>query len=135
MRIRQTTKRDLKSFIPAYHDILEAKALGIPPSFPEATECVSLVHNEEVLAIGGNHGDQCWFVTSEKTEGLSRVSKLRFRRVILEYRNWLLRRYPTLWNYVWVGNEPHIRFLKSIGAVFHEDYTHDGKFQLFTIRR
>lgn len=53
----------------------------------------------------------------------------------MEYRDMMLDVYPVLWNYVWVGNGPHKRFLKSIGAVFHEEYTQDGKFQLFTIRR
>ncbi|MRU27461.1 phage protein Gp13 family protein, partial [Xylella fastidiosa] len=29
----------------------------------------------------------------------------------------------------------HIRFLKTIGAVFHNEFTADGQFQLFTISR
>ncbi|MRT52228.1 DUF2833 domain-containing protein, partial [Xylella fastidiosa subsp. multiplex] len=33
------------------------------------------------------------------------------------------------------GNKSHIRFLKTIGAVFHNEFTADGQFQLFTISR
>lgn len=135
MFIRPTTERDFEVFQPAHHDILEAQALGIEPGFPEASECVTLSHGDDPLAIGGNHGDMCWFVTSNKVETLTRAQKAEFRKAIMAHRDSLLARYECLWNYVWVGNSLHIRFLKSIGAVFHEEYTRDGQFQLFTIRR
>lgn len=135
MFIRNTTPNDFTMFTPAYHDILEAKAMGITPSFPGASECVTLDHGGTPLAIGGNCGDQCWFVTSDQAWKLSRKDKMRFRKAIMEYRDKMLEKYPVLWNYVWVGNTTHIRFLKTIGAVFHEEYTRDGQFQLFTIRR
>lgn len=135
MFIRQTVSDDFDKFTPAYHDILEAQALGITPSFPDASECVTLDHGGVPLAIGGNCGDQCWFVTSDQVWRLNRSNKLKFRRLIIEYRDRMLERYDTLWNYVWIGNGPHIRFLKSIGAVFHNEYTCDGQFQLFTITK
>lgn len=135
MIIRPTKSTDFEVFTPAYHDILEAKALGITPSFPDASECVTLDLNGFPIAIGGNCGDQCWFVTSDQAWRLNRALKVRFHRKICEYRDLMLERYETLWNYVWIGNKPHIRFLKSIGAVFHEDYTCDGQFQLFTITK
>lgn len=135
MFIRQTVSNDFDKFTPAYHDILEAQALGITPSFPDASECVTLDHGGFPLAIGGNCGDQCWFVTSDQVWRLNRSNKLKFRRLIIEYRDRMLERYDTLWNYVWIGNGPHIRFLKSIGAVFHNEYTCDGQFQLFTITK
>lgn len=136
MYIRKTTERDLKVFRPAYHDILEAEAMGIEPSFPDVSECVTLVWDGECpLAIGGNHGDQCWFVTSDRVVNLTLSQRREFIELIKEYRDEMLSKYDTLWNFVWVGNHPHIKFLKSIGAVFHNEYTKDGKFQLFTIRR
>lgn len=135
MYIRDTVSNDLDLFIPAYHDVLEAQAMGIEPSFPDVSECVTLDHGGFPLAIGGNHGDQVWFVTSDQVWRLNRALKLRFHRVICEYRDKVLEEFPVVWNYVWVGNNPHKRFLKSIGAVFHEEYTADGQFQLFTIRR
>lgn len=135
MFIRNTTPNDFTMFTPAYHDILEAKAMGITPSFPDASECVTLDHSGTPLAIGGNCGDRCWFVTSEEVEKLSLRDKIQFRKRVIEYRDGLLEKYDHLWNFVWIGNHPHIKFLKSIGAVFHEEYTRDGQFQLFTIRR
>lgn len=135
MFIRNTVTDDFDKFTPAHHDILEAQAMGITPSFPPASECVTLDLGGFPLAIGGNCGDQCWFVTSDQVWRLSRSNKLKFRRLIIEYRDKMLERYDTLWNYVWIGNAPHIRFLKSIGAVFHEEYTRDGQFQLFTITK
>ena len=135
MYIRNTVSNDFYLFTPAYHDLLEAKAAGIEPAFPEASECVTLDHGGFPLAIGGNQGDQAWFVTSDQVWRLNRALKVRFHRCICEYRDAMLDVYPVLWNFVWVGNGPHIRFLKSIGAVFHEEYTQDDKFQLFTITR
>lgn len=135
MFIRPTIQSDFEQFTPAYHDILEAQAMGITPSFPDASECVTLDHGGYPLAIGGNCGDQCWFVTSDQAWKLSMEHKREFRRLIMEHRDGLLERYECLWNYVWVGNKSHIRFLKSIGAVFHDEFTRDGQFQLFTIRR
>lgn len=135
MYIRNTVSNDFELFIPAYHDVLEAQAMGIEPSFPAVTECVTLDHDGFPLAIGGNVGDQCWLVTSDKVEKLSLKAKLKFRKLVIEYRDQMLERYESLWNFVYIENEPHIRFLKSIGAEFQEEYTFDGKFQLFIIRR
>lgn len=135
MFIRQTVSNDFDLFTPAYHDVLEAEALGITPSFPDASECVTLDHGGFPLAIGGNVGDQVWFITSDQAWRLSRTNKLKFRKAIMQYRDKMLEQYESIWNFVWVGNTPHIRFLKSIGAVFQNEYTQDGKFQLFIIRR
>lgn len=135
MFIRQTKSTDFEVFTPAYHDILEAKAAGITPSFPDASECVTLDHGGFPLAIGGNVGSQCWFVTSDQVWRLNRPNKMRFRELIIEYRDKMLEQYDTLWNYVWIGNKSHIRFLKTIGAVFHDEYELDGQFQLFTITK
>lgn len=134
MNIRKTTESDLKVFAPAHHDILEAEAMGIPPVLPEASECVTMDLNGFPLAIGGNRGDQVWFVTSDQVWTLSRTLKLQFHKCICQYRDAMLEVYPMIWNYVWVGNHPHIRFLKSIGAEFGE-ITRCGKFQLFVITR
>lgn len=135
MFIRPTVSTDFEVFTPAYHDVLEAEAAGITPSFPDASECITLDLSGFPLAIGGNVEGQCWFVTSDQAWRLNRKNKMKFRRLIMEYRDKMLSKYDTLWNYVYVNNTPHIRFLKSIGAVFHEEYQMGGKFQLFTIRR
>ena len=132
--IRPTKESDFERFTPSPEDIAEAKAYGIEPSFPPASECVTLSLYGFPLAIGGNVGDRCWLVTSDKVEKLSLKDKLKFRKLVIEYRDQMLEQYETLWNFVYIGNEPHIRFLKSIGAVFHNGFTGDSnQFQLFTI--
>lgn len=132
--IRQTVPEDFLEFTPHEDDLNEALAAGIKPEFPHHEECVSMVNfRDKALAIGGNTGDQVWFVTSQSVAWLSIEERTEFRKCIVGYRDKLLKMYPTLWNFVWVGNKSHIRFLKSIGAVFHNEYTNDGTFQLFTI--
>lgn len=134
MHIVPTTERDLMFFKPASGDLLEAEAMGIDPQFPPIADCVTLkmVGCGLPLAIGGNYGTQVWFVTDEFVEGLSRDGKVAFRKAIVEYRDKMLAENGApLWNRVFKGNTLHIKFLKSIGAVFHEDY--EGDFQLFTI--
>ena len=132
--IRPTKESDFERFTPSPEDIAEAKAYGIEPSFPPASECVTLSLYGFPLAIGGNVGDRCWLVASDKVEKLSLKAKLKFRKLVIEYRDQMLEQYESLWNFVYIGNEPHIRFLKSIGAEFHNEFTGDSnQFQLFTI--
>lgn len=135
MYIRPTLATDIEIFKPSREDRLEAYAAGHDASFPDASECVTLWGDGRPLAIGGNCGDQVWFVTSYHVAGLSNEDKRMFRKLIIEYRDKMLEQYETLWNYVWVGNKSHIRFLKTIGAEFHNDFALDGQFQLFTIKR
>lgn len=135
MFIRPTLKTDFEIFKPSREDRLEAYAAGHKPAFPDASECVTLWGNGVPLAIGGNVENQCWFVTSYHVHSLSLSDKKLFRKLILEYRDKVLEVYPMIWNFVWIGNKSHIRFLKTIGAEFHDEFTLDGQFQLFTIRR
>lgn len=135
MILRPTTLRDLESFSPSPEDLAEAQAAGHPPAFPDVTECVTLSCYGKPLAIGGHQGDQCWFVTDKDAWRLRPQGKRMFRKLIIQYRDELLKQYPVIWNFVWVGNTHHIRFLKTIGAVFHDEFTMGGEFQLFTIRR
>lgn len=141
MIIRKATTLDVETLSPHFDDLEEAKAAGIDwkENLMEAIgeHTVALEFNDKVLAIGGNSGDQCWFVTDASTAELPKASRLAFRRAILEYRNKMLASYKVLWNFIWVGNKNHMRFLKSIGAVFHEEYVElpstGDRFQLFTI--
>lgn len=135
MIIRQSTEMDLKLFEPSPEDIAEARAYGIEPAFPPASECVTMCISPLMpLAIGGNEGDQVWFVTSKYVWSLEGKHKREFRKLIMEYRDKMLSQYRVIWNFVWVGNTNHVRFLKSIGAVFHNEFADAGKqFQLFTI--
>lgn len=94
----------------------------------------------EIYAYGGNFGDCVWFLTSSLVDSLSQKHKEEFRQCIIKHRDLLLTKYPTLWNFVWEGNESHIRFLKSIGAKFHDDkwttsVVTGEVFHLFTISK
>lgn len=135
MYIRPSLQGDIEIFKASREDRLEAYAAGHDCSFPDVSECVTLWGNGVPLAIGGNCGDQVWFVTSYHVAHLSTKDKLKFRKLIVEYRDKMLEQYSVLWNYVWVGNKSHIRFLKTIGAKFHNEFTLNGNFQLFTITK
>lgn len=123
------------NFQPSIEDILEAEALGVEPKVIPDENTVAMLSDNAVLAIGGNQGDRVWFLTSKYVPLFNLKERLEFRRLIIEYRNNMLSQYESIWNFVWVGNKSHIRFLKTIGAVFHNEYTGDGQFQLFTITR
>ncbi|QHJ79948.1 MAG: hypothetical protein [Caudoviricetes sp.] len=137
MRLRLSIPEDFMTFEPSPEDKAEARAMGIEPQFPPHTECISMEHNGKVLAIGGNVGDQVWFVTAKGVWKLPKEDKQEFRRLIIMYRNVMLERYESIWNFVWVGNTSHIRFLKTIGAVFYNEYADPvtKQFQLFIIQR
>lgn len=131
----------LEYFEPHKDDFAEAQAAGISwqANLEAAIDegCFMVSDMGQAVAFGGNMGDQCWFVTSEVIDEYNTKARLRFRKVICEYRDMLLKDYPVLWNYVWVGNKNHMRFLRSIGATFHEEFTESPltgeRFQLFTI--
>lgn len=93
----------------------------------------------EIYAYGGNQGDNVWFLTSGQVDLLSPKGKLDFLRCISEYRDLMLDQYGTIWNYVWSGNKSHIRFLKVLGAKFHDEWAVSPvtgeRFQLFTISK
>lgn len=93
----------------------------------------------EVYAYGGNQGDNVWFLTSHQVARLRPRAKRKFLRLISEYRDLMLDQYGTIWNYVWSGNKSHIKFLKLLGAKFHDDWTVSPvtreRFQLFTISK
>lgn len=140
MIIRMAGHYDITSFEPAEDDIAEARAAGVNWKECLQGDVVAAIYGrDQVLALGGNQGDQCWFVLDEFTESLPVRLKLRFRKLIMGYRDQMLKQYPVLWNYVWVGNKSHIRFLKSIGAEFQDEFTESPitgeRFQLFIIKR
>lgn len=134
MYITKCLQHDADKFEPCVADVLEAHAMGVSDlTITPDENTVALLKGDSVLALGGNTGDQVWFLTSAEVGQLSLKERLEFRRLIMDYRDLMLTRYPTLWNYVWLGNKAHRRFLKSIGATFKDEYLLDGQFQLFII--
>ncbi|MGX9280730.1 phage protein Gp13 family protein, partial [Pantoea ananatis] len=92
-----------------------------------------------VYAYGGNQGDNVWFLTSSLVSRLSKAEKREFGLHIARYRDLMLDQFPVLWNYVWIGNSSHIRFLKLLGAKVHDEWITSPitgeRFILFTISR
>lgn len=149
MYIRKATEPDVHYFMRhlSADDVNECKAnygstVGLSerllkhlsPSSVVLTNCVG-----EVFAYGGNQGDNVWFLTSGLVYKLGPKEKLEFIKRISEYRDLMLDQYGTIWNYVWSGNKSHIKFLKLLGAEFHDDWTVSPvtgeRFQLFTISK
>lgn len=146
MYIRKATEQDVRSFEIAIDDINELMAHDprrdlksvllshLTPSSVVLTDALGTVY-----AYGGNQGDNVWFLTSSLVSRLSKAEKREFGLHIARYRDLMLDQFPVLWNYVWIGNSSHIKFLKLLGAKFHDDWTVSPvtgeRFQLFTITK
>lgn len=149
MFIRKATEEDVQRFL--WHlsqdDVDEALAnygtyVGMTERMmSHLTESSVVLTNRsgKVYAYGGNQGDNVWFLTSCQVDLLNHKGKRAFIRCISEYRDLMLDQYGTIWNYVWSGNKSHIKFLKLLGAKFHDEWTTSPvtgeRFQLFTISK
>lgn len=146
MYIRKATEQDVRSFEIAIDDINELAAHDprrdlksvllshLTPSSVVLTDALGTVY-----AYGGNQGDNVWFLTSSLVSRLSKAEKREFGLHIARYRDLMLDQFPVLWNYVWIGNSSHIRFLKLLGAKVHDEWITSPitgeRFILFTISR
>lgn len=146
MYIRKATEQDVRSFEIAIDDINELMAHDprrdlksvllshLTPSSVVLTDALGTVY-----AYGGNQGDNVWFLTSSLVSRLSNAEKREFGLHIARYRDLMLDQFPVLWNYVWIGNSSHIRFLKLLGAKVHDEWITSPitgeRFILFTISR
>lgn len=145
MLLRKATREDLSSIILTNEDYKELKAHDntkrVDKTLIEHLDDNSVVleHQGSILCYGGNSGDMVWFVTTTLVSNLSREERKEFLLEIIKYRDIMLSKYPTIWNYVWSGNKGHHELLKKIGAKFHNEYTKSpltGEvFQLFTIKK
>ncbi|QUR34632.1 internal (core) protein [Escherichia phage P762] len=146
MYIRKATEQDVLSFEIAIDDVNELMAndprRDLKPVLMSHLTPSSVVLVDAlgtVYAYGGNQGDNVWFVTSRLVSRLSKAEKREFGLHIARYRDLMLDQYGTIWNYVWSGNKSHIKFLKLLGAKFHDDWTISPvtgeHFQLFTISK
>lgn len=146
MYIRKATEQDVRSFEIAIDDINELmahdprrdlKSVLLSHLTPSSVVLVDALGT--VYAYGGNQGDNVWFLTSRLVSRLSKSEKREFGHHIASYRDLMLDQFPVLWNYVWSGNKSHIRFLKLLGAKFHDEWTTSPvtgeRFQLFTISK
>ncbi len=146
MYIRKATEQDVLSFEIAIDDVNELMANDprrdlksvllshLTPSSVVLTDALGTVY-----AYGGNQGDNVWFLTSRLVSRLSKAEKREFGLHIARYRDLMLDQFPVLWNYVWIGNSSHIKFLKLLGAKVHDEWITSPitgeRFILFTISR
>ena len=145
MHIRKATLQDVSRLVLSGDDLREFEALNPNRDLTETlighlTESsVVLVNGATVLAYGGNSGDCVWFLTDHRVNSLSYTEKMEMVDRIKGYRDLMLDQFTVLWNYVWSGNKSHIRFLKLLGAKFHDEWTTSPvtgeRFQLFTISK
>lgn len=149
MYIRKATEEDVHYFLwnLSDEDVRECKAnFGTTQGLTDrmlahlSSQSVVLVDRlGEIYAYGGNLGDNVWFLTSHQVSRLRPKAKREFFKCIKEHRDLMLDQYPVIWNYVWSGNKSHIRFLKLLGAKFHDEWTTSPatgeRFQLFTISK
>lgn len=146
MYIRKATLQDVSRLVLSGDDLREFEAYNPYRDLNETLmghltdSSVVLVDGANVLAYGGNLGDCVWFLTDQRVNFLSYTKKMEMLERIKAYRDLMLDQYGTIWNYVWVGNKSHIKFLKRLGAKFHDDKRSvSGKteesFMLFTISK
>lgn len=142
LKVSKLTLEQLCLFFHTYRpsDLLEVyHASGKPLSQWEVDElkdtmCLYDEDTQLVFCIWGiEKGDESfskviWMLCTEMVE----VHPISFLRYCKKYLENLQNVYPLLWNYVWLGNELHVKWLKWMGATFGETTTINGEpFQYF----
>lgn len=91
-------------------------------------DCLYDEETGDVYAIGGVEDNIIWMLCTFKAE----EHPIAFLRFCKEYlKNWL-DKYHFMSNWVWLGNDQHIKWLKWMGATFMNKTTHNGQpFQYF----
>lgn len=85
---------------------------------------------DRVYAIGGydkNH--VVWMLCTTRVE----ENKIKFLRFIKKYYQDVIDKEGWLYNYVWLGNELHVKWLEYMGAEFFSGETHVWNGQLFIL--
>ena len=88
--------------------------------------------NGTVYAIGGIESHMVWMMCTKAVE----ENPVTFLRFIRRYYRETIGDYNMLWNYALTDNELHIRWLRWLGATFHDHIEVQGKdFVRFIFRR
>jgi len=114
--LRKTTVDEIKTL----YDYTPEQSLFY--SFTNSTFKYSIVHDEEVIAMGGIYQPadaiaqkaRLWFLSSQKLDNVERS----FLRQCKNFMGTMLEMYPLLYNFVNVDNKPAVTWLKWIGAKF-----------------
>jgi hypothetical protein len=81
--------------------------------------------DENVYAIGGFDNHNVWMLCTDLVE----TNKILFLRSTKKVLQDVMKKEGYLKNYVWLGNDLHIKWLKWMGAEFEEPiyYGYDGQ--------
>jgi len=82
-----------------------------------------LKDNDTVYAIGGIKNHVVWMLCTVSVE----KHPVKFLRFIRGYYEETIKQQKMLWNYALKENELHIRWLRWLGATFHDEITIQGK--------
>ena len=122
-------RKDLEEFwIPQHQSIHDLNIEELA-----RTLCLYDEDTNEVYCIWGIEDDGVldrviWMLCTKKVE----EHPIAFLRYCKTYLKDLLDTKPLMWNYVWLGNELHVKWLKWMGATFGETTTINGEpFQYF----
>lgn len=98
-------------------------------SYLEGALCLLDEEAGDVYAIGGiNDKGRIWMLCTSSVEKHP-FAFLKFCKKNLDI---YLKDYYMLWNYVWLGNEMHVNWLKWLGATFERVITvNNEQFQAF----
>lgn len=92
------------------------------------TFCLYDEDRNDVYAIGGVDKCTVWMMCTHKVE----QHPIPFLRFCKDYLRHWQKTYNYLSNYVWLGNELHVKWLKFMGAKFDKTIEVNGhKFQYF----
>lgn len=110
------------------------------PAADYADAQVLVDENNEVYAIGGvqshvTDGVQLNYVWMLCT-GMVERHQMKFLRATKKLLDDYLEKYTHLENFVWLGNEQHVKWLKWMGANFHDVVkVNNEDFQLFVFAK
>lgn len=81
--------------------------------------------DENVYAIGGFDNHNVWMLCTDLVE----TNKILFLRSTKDVLKEVMKKEGYLKNYVWLGNDLHVKWLKWMGAEFEEPiyYGYDGQ--------
>lgn len=96
------------------------------------TSCLYDEETHDVYCIWGVEDKVIWMLCTYEVE----MHPIGFLRFCKEYLKGLLETHPFMYNYVWLGNELHVKWLKWMGVTFGETKTINGEpFQYFKFEK
>lgn len=133
------TQEDLNEYFKYRANVIKDESKDLLEHLIEAScdyEIYTMIHDDLVMAIGGELNGCVWFLTSTNLTNQNKVTKKEFIRVMNEHKERVLDETGYIWNFIWEGNTTHIGFLKMMGAEFPEiEGEVPEEFKFFIIKR